>query len=342
MIASDRHDLIRARSSLFGTHRLPARIDDYIIAQGPERGTRVLRLVNGGGLDIELHPDRALDVGHVTLDGIPFAWISPTGFAAPGLAERADHGWLRTFGGGLVSTCGMDTFGDPSVTEDGTAQPQHGRFGTQPARIVRADIVDEHIIVEADIVQAAVHGEYFHVRRRIDTRIGSQSMNLTDDVTNRSDREQPHMVLYHANLGWPVLGPSTVLTNDATTVEAENDEAVADGRDWSELTDPTADAGSLVYRHHLPTDSWACTRADNPETGVALTISTNTRTLPYLHSWKVMRPAQYVMGIEPANSPTMSGAADADANGTRPALDSGETRRYELRFAFETASATLK
>ena len=72
-----------------------ARVDSFVDTDGPGRGTRRLRVVNGGGLDFDLHPDRALDIGAATCDGIPLAWVSSTGFAGPGAYEPAGRGWLR-------------------------------------------------------------------------------------------------------------------------------------------------------------------------------------------------------------------------------------------------------
>jgi len=74
-------------------------IDNLIHDDGPERGARLIRLVSGGAFEMEVHPDRALDIGRVTYRGIPLAWSSPTGMSAPGLSEPLGDGWVRTWGG---------------------------------------------------------------------------------------------------------------------------------------------------------------------------------------------------------------------------------------------------
>ena len=60
-----------------------ARIDRLVEDDGHARGARRIRLVTGGGLEVEIHPDRALDLGQVTYRGTPIAWMSPTGMVAP-------------------------------------------------------------------------------------------------------------------------------------------------------------------------------------------------------------------------------------------------------------------
>ena len=46
-----------------------ARIDSFAEIDGPARGTRRLRVVNGGGLEFDVHPDRGLDIGAAHLFG---------------------------------------------------------------------------------------------------------------------------------------------------------------------------------------------------------------------------------------------------------------------------------
>ncbi len=332
-----------------------ARIDSFVATEGPEAGSRVLRVVNGGGLEFELHPDRALDVGRVTFDGAPYAWSSALGVAAPGLATTEDFGYLKSFGGGLLSTCGLDTYGDPSTAADGERYTLHGRIGLQPARITRAtvelapDAASGWVTIEAEIRQSQVHGENLLLTRRIRTAIGSRSLSLHDTVTNEAGRDVTHMVLYHLNLGWPLLGPGTRIDTRSLEVTPENAEAVAvaaagsgsgggGGEAWSQFGEPTADADSLVYLHTLPASSDETERhtvsLSNPESGLALDIGFSAATLPFLHQWKCLRWGQYVMGIEPANTPSILGRADAEARGVAPTLTAGASVDYHLDFTF--------
>lgn len=326
------------RIDLLGSQRQTVRIDQLEWTDGPERGSRLLRLVNGGGLEVEVLPDRGFDIGRVTMNGTALAWLSPTGFAAPGLAEHRDEGWLRTFGGGLLSTCGMDTFGDPSTDAAGQHHPQHGRYGTQPGRLLRADIIDGALVVEAEITQAAVHGEHLVIRRTLRSPMSSNELTVTDTIENRSDRPQAHMVLYHVNLGWPTIAPNAIITTPARRVDPANEEATTaanrTGEQWNSLSEPTSDAGSLVYLHTLPEKEVVTAAARNDETGAGLELRFDTAQLPWMHSWKVLRHRQYVLGLEPANSPTMTGRSDAEAAGTLPLLAAGETRSYQLHFSF--------
>src|SRR5262245_28706786 len=91
------------------------------LADGPERGVRVLQFASGSGLTFEVFVDRGMDIGTVGLHAIPLGFRSPAGFRNPALVnvEAEDGlGWLRGFTG-IVNTCGLDHIMGP---EEETAE----------------------------------------------------------------------------------------------------------------------------------------------------------------------------------------------------------------------------
>jgi hypothetical protein len=313
-----------------GTLAQVVRVDSFVEAEGPARGARRLRLVNGGGLEIELHPDRALDIGQVTVDGIPVAWISPTTITAPEAYEPQGNGWLRTFGGGLLATCGLDTFGPPSE-DAGQVLGQHGRIGAQKATIVRSDATADGIVVEAVIRQASVFGENLVLRRRISTAAGSDTVRIDDTVTNESFAEQPHLILYHMNLGWPLVDDETTIDIPARSVTPRDADAVAGEADRTRLGAPTAGFREQVFVHELEQNGPTTATITNPARGLEFTLTFSGVELPYLHQWKMVGQGHYVLGVEPANSPHF-GRAAARAAGELPVIAAGESVSYSLEF----------
>lgn len=314
-----------------GTLAQVVRVDSFVEAEGPARGARRLRLVNGGGLEIELHPDRALDIGQVTVDGIPVGWISPTTITAPEAYEAQGNGWLRTFGGGLLATCGLDSFGPPS-DDAGQVLGQHGRIGAQKATIVRSDATADGIVVEAVIRQAAVFGENLVLRRRISTAAGSDTVRIDDTVTNESFAEQPHMILYHMNLGWPLVDDETVIDVPAVSVKPRDADAVAGEAHRTELGAPIAGFREQVYLHELHPDAPTTVTVTNPVRGLEFTLTFSGVELPFLYQWKMVGQGHYVLGVEPANSPNVFGRAAARAAGELPVIAAGESVSYSLEF----------
>ncbi|TQO19737.1 uncharacterized protein DUF4432 [Rhodoglobus vestalii] len=315
------------------------RLDSFIEAEGPARGSRRLRVVNGGGIELELHPDRALDIGQLTFEGIPIAWISPTEITAPELYEPEGARWLRTFGGGLLATCGLDNFG-PANEDEGEAFGLHGRIGAQKSRVVRAEATDREVVVEAVTRQAAVFGENFVLRRRISTEVGSNSFLLEDTVTNESFDEQPHMILYHINVGWPLLSESTLVDIPAILTVARDEIAEIGIESWNLGDVPTAGFKEQVFRHTLDRQLPARIRVTNPELGLELSLEFAGDELPWLYQWKMVGQGNYALGIEPANSPNVFGRSAARAAGELPTIPAGESVRYSVRFTLERTAGS--
>lgn len=307
------------------------RVDSFIEAEGPARGARRLRLVNGGGIEVELHPDRALDIGQVTIDGIPVSWMSPTGITAPEFFEPEGNRWLRTFGGGLLATCGLDTFGPPSE-DAGQSLGQHGRIGAQPARITRAEATTEGVVVEGVIRQASVFGENLVLHRRISSAAGSDTILVEDTVTNEGFEECPHMVLYHANLGWPLLDDGTTIDIPSRSAKARDTDAEAGAATRAEVGPPVAGFREQVYLHDFDESADVRLRVTNPRIGVEFSMTFSRDTLPFLYQWKMVGQGHYVLGVEPANSANVFGRAKAREAGELPFLGAGASVHYRLEF----------
>jgi hypothetical protein len=307
------------------------RVDSFIEAEGAARGARRIRVVNGGGIEFELHPDRALDIGQFTVHGVPVAWTSPSGISAPEAYEPDGQGWLRTFGGGLLATCGLDTFG-PASEDDGQVLGQHGRVGTQKATITRLDATADGIVVEALIHQAAVFGENLVLRRRISTAAGSDTVRIDDTVTNESFADAPHMILYHMNLGWPLMDDSTTIEVPSHTVTSRDEEAESGLERRAEFGAPVPGFHEQVYLHELDRRSASTVVVTNPARGLEFSLTVSGVELPYLYQWKMQGQGHYVLGVEPANSPNIFGRAAAREAGELPFIPAGESVSYGIEF----------
>lgn len=303
-----------------------ARVEQVVEADGPARGARRLRLVTGGGLELDVLPDRALDLGRLTVHGVPLAWVAPAGFSAPGLYRADDFG--TSFGGGLLVTCGLDHVGSP-VVDGGRRFPQHGRLTSVPASVERAAVVGDELVVEGVVRQATLHEEHLVLRRRIRAGLGSTWFTVEDTVTNEGWRPEPHLVLYHANLGWPLVSEAAELDVSSLRVEPDGPDAVGDA--WRDIVAPEAGYRQRVHRHDLAPGTGRAT-VSNPELGLRLTLSFPTATLPVLYQWKMFAPGQNVLGLEPANAPAIQGRVAAREAGTLPVLAPGESVSYRLRF----------
>ena len=172
-----------------------------------ERNVRVLEFRTGTGFIFEVLVDRAFDIGRCELNGQALAWQSNVGFSGPWYYEPEGFGFLRTFGGGLLTTCGLDH--TLFQTEDAASQyhypPRktvqyglHGRIANRPARLVgygeRWEGDDECILwAEGEVLQASALGESLVLRRHIEARLGQSSVRIYDAVQNTGFSRTPHM-----------------------------------------------------------------------------------------------------------------------------------------------------
>src|SRR5690606_28952645 len=80
--------------------------------------------------------DRAMDIAEAAFNEHNLVWISELGVTPPEPFSDEGADWLRTFGGGLVVTCGLSHFGPPENDDNGTRRGLHGRISNVPAEII--------------------------------------------------------------------------------------------------------------------------------------------------------------------------------------------------------------
>lgn len=304
-------------------------------ADGNERGNRLLEVWTGTGLQFHVLPDRALDITTCTFRGQSLAWRSAQGDPHPAYYDPNGLEWLRTFPGGLLITCGLDHYGAPSV-DQGVPYGLHGRIGHQPAKQVNVRTFwdgDEYRLEITGLVrQFRVFGENLTLARRITTALGSNQITLEDTVTNEALVSQPHMILYHFNLGFPLLSAETELHADVRKTTPRDANAEPGLGSWHKFQPPTPGYQEQVFVHEPIPDAegWAQAEVRNPALGLGLRVRFDTATLPYLWQWKQMGQGTYVLGIEPGNARVMTGRGTARERGMLPELAAGESRRYRL------------
>lgn len=311
------------------------------LADGRGRGVRAFEVATGSGFAFTAIADRALDVAIATFDGIPLCWRSRNEIAAPEFYEPDGNGWLRTFFGGLFTTCGLTNFGPPGSDRWGTFG-LHGRIDATPAENVRCETRwdgDACILeLSGTIRQTRVFGEDLRLERRLRTTLGSNRLELHDTVTNDGGERVPHMILYHCNGGFPILDDDARLYVSRSATKPRDDEARRGLDVWDRGGPPTPNFAEQVFIHRPErcSDGRAAVvlanRTLREGRGLALAIRFDPVQLPALFTWRMLGCGTYVMGIEPANCATIEGRVTAEKLGTLPFLEPGESRQYDLEF----------
>jgi hypothetical protein len=308
---------------------------------GMERGVRILEFRTGSGFSFDILVDRAMDVGRCEQSGRALGWQSATGFSGPWYYEPEDLGWLRGFGGGLLTTCGMEHA--LFMAEDTAAHynypPKeterfglHGRVSYLPATLAgygaRWDGDECTLWAEGEIAQAAVFGENLVLRRRIEAKVGEDRLRIRDEVTNAGWVPTPHMYLYHVNVGFPALADGAELLIPASNPTPRGEHAVEGYRVFH---GPTANYVEQVTEHDVAAeaDGAVPVAVVNRAAGFGAYEVFNRNQLPYHFIWRMLGQGTYVVGIEPSTNRT-SGRLPARESGELLVLAPGETRQYDL------------
>jgi len=302
------------------------------LSDGVERGVRTADVRTASGLEFTVLLDRGMDIGPASYRGMSLAWHSPTGFGHPSFFEPEGSGWLRTFGGGLLTGCGMTYLGAPDVDE-GEALGLHGRLSMLPASRVQVGEQwegDECTFwVEGQMRQARLFGENLRLTRRISAGLGQNKIAIYDVVENLGDMTSPLMLLYHINLGFPMVDESCHLLTEPHEVRPRDAAAVPGINDWMRFQPPTRGYHEQAFYHDLPADDkgWAAITLTNPTLPLSLSVHFQKATLPNLVQWKQMGQGAYVLGLEPANC-TADGRSKDRARGLLPFIEPGQQRQF--------------
>lgn len=308
------------------------------LADGRARSVPALRFDTGAGLSFTALAGRTLDLAHAHFQGIPLCWRSLNGDAAASFYDPTGERWLRMFFGGLLTTCGLTNFGPPGEDSYG-AFGLHGPVNCLPSEDVRWSERwegDECILeVEGTTRQTRVFGEDLWLHRRISTQLGSRSLRIHDIVINHGFERQPHMILYHCNLGFPILSPGAELYVSHREMRPRDGEAVKGIDVWNMVEGPQPGFKEQVFIHQpVPCDDGRAAAVlinhALPGDGLGLAVRFDPQQLPAMIQWRMLGESTYVMGLEPANCPTIQGRVEAARRGTLPFLDAGESRQYEI------------
>ena len=313
----------------------------FTFGDGRALGVRAFDVCSGAGLRFTSLADRALDVCSLEFRGIPLVWHGPGGIAAPTYYQPGNEHFAQNFFGGLFTTCGLGNFGPGGVDVYGEFG-MHGRINHLPAEQVAAQTVWDGdsctFEISGTISEARMFGENLVLERTLRVELGANKLSLRDIVTNNGGTRRPHMLLYHCNMGFPLLDTGSMLEVSHRSLRPRDQQADRGMTCWNRGGEPDALFAEQVFIHEpLACDDGFARAAMINRTldegrGVALVIRYDPKQLPALFTWRMLGVNTYVMGIEPANCPTIEGRLEAAKRGTLPMLEPGERRLYEVSF----------
>ena len=239
----DRQELLRR----VGSVQQLACIRPMTYTEGRCAGLRAYEVKNGP-LEYKVLADKCLDVGELSYRGINFSFLSKPGLQGRNHYDTRGQEALRSIMGGMFFTAGLENICAP-CTVDGTEYPMHGRIRTTPAEHLSAGAAwegEDYVLrISGEMREGELFGENLVLRRSLETVLGQKSLTLTDEIENQGFRDEPLMLLYHINIGYPLLDEGTRLLAPTRSV-TPRDQAASGHEDRWNLMDPPRDL-SLIH-----------------------------------------------------------------------------------------------
>ncbi len=315
-------------------------IETSILDNGLGKGTRIAWINTGTGLRYKVLIDRAMDIGDAFYNEHSLAWISHLGVSMPQTFSDKGLGWLRTFGGGLLTTCGLDHVGGPETDEFGE-RGIHGLISNIPAEIVSIIQPDIHsgnldFSITGLIKQVKIFGPCYQLKRKISGKLGDVKINIHDEVINIGNTTIPHMLIYHFNFGWPLAdeGSEIFWKGKITKTRGNVDTRLFEKNEGKILPDALSEhcgAGEEVAFIDCEANKVGKVEAGifNNNFGFGIKMTYLKAQLPWLTNWQHFGENEYVTGIEPGTNPPI-GQAAAREDGSLIFLKHNEKKEYDL------------
>lgn len=323
----------------FGTMDNVAGVRRLSFSEGKAKGIEVAEVWTGTGFRFSVLLDKGLDIGTCDFKGIPVALRTPAGEVGPHFYDATGDEWFRSFGGGLLASCGLTYLGAPDV-DQGETLGQHGRIHNEPAFEVSTSAEwedDKYVLQVTGKAREAktMRGSVLRIRR-IKAFAGQNRIMIHDSITNEDFEPTPLMVLYHVNVGHPILDEGALFVADSVEVLPRDEVARVELDTYNIYSGPTQGYPDTVFYHVIRPDTHGFCQASiqNQAFGLGLTVRYSSNTLPRLVQWKHSANGVYGAGIEPSNC-LVEGRSVERERGTLQYLQPGETKDYFVELILE-------
>ena len=302
---------------------------------GKGDGMTLMNVRNGLGLELTVSLDRASDISRASLDGVNLGYFAPCGYVHPSYYDKDGAGFLKSFTAGFFTTCGLTAVGSP-CTDEGEELGLHGTLSNTPCEKYAYDETDDAIVIRTTVRDAALFGRQLLLERRYTVSKKENAVYLTDTVTNIGDAVSPYMLLYHCNMGYPLLSENAVVTIDSLSVTPRNAHAAEDTANCLNMEKPQSGYEERCYYHDIRADKDGYAEASifNPDIRKGVTIRFDKSTLDRFCEWKMMGRHEYVLGLEPGNC-TPDGRDVLRKNGTLKFLAPEQSAITKVEFHFK-------
>lgn len=248
---------------------------------GKERG-RYLD-VHNGSLSFTVCLDKCMDISYFRHRGQNISFVSPNGICSEGSFDQ-------TFCGGMLYTCGLESLGNRQ------GLPMHGSVHNTAATVKSIVCNEREICIEGIIRDARLFGGNVLLERKIYCEYMSDSVVITDVLTNDGFTDVQYALLYHMNLGYPFLEEGVTVYIPSSRSRGRDEFAKSRLSDCNLITNPV-DLQEQVFFHDV---KHGHVEVINDKQSKAVVFDYGKDNLPCLVQWKSMVAGNYALGIEPS------------------------------------------
>lgn len=285
--------------------------------------------IDTGPLRVTLFEDGLFDLYRMTYRGINLSFLSKNGIFTPSGVDTATS-YGEAFPGGMLYTCGLESVGGRP------GERTHGRLHSLPMRVERLvpgdgegeeGLLEEKglLLLQGSTADTALFGQNLRFTRRVISAIGSSRIRVEDCVRNDGFTPVPICLLYHVNVGYPLLDEGATVTAEVEETVPRTPFARREQAKWR-IMEPPADGIPEQVFYHRTKDGIA--RFENPSLGIALTVRFDPVAMPWLLQWKSRGSGDYALGLEPSTT-------RLDGDFEKKPLLPGEQRRFFLELEVE-------
>lgn len=308
-------------------------VEEHRLIGGKGDGMRLYEVRNGKGLEMTLSPDRNGDITRLLCRGINLSYFSPCGYVAPAYYDRTGSNWLQSFTAGFLTTCGLQAVGSPCVDE-GEELPLHGSIANLPTQASYWEEDDAAIRIHTLTRDEVIFGRKITLRRIVEISKEENAFAITDEIENTGDRQEPIEILYHMNMGYPLLDEDSILTIPSAEVLPRDEHAAEDIANWMHMEKPQAGYQERCYYHKF-SDGRGFAKIYQPKLRIGVEIFFDAEELDGFVEWKMMGIRDYVLGLECGNC-YPDGRDAMRRTGMLKFLKPGEKKQYTVHVAVQS------
>jgi peroxiredoxin len=329
-----------------------------VLHGGKQEGVEVIE-VNNGKLRFTVVPTRGMSIQEVLMDDLRLGWDSPVkGLVHPKYINqhtRQGLGWLEGFNEWMVR-CGLEFFGGPGTDEfiDNTGKKAtmdltlHGKIGNTPASQVEVIVERQapyRIRILGSVDETCMHGPKLELSSEVSTVPGSNTLRISDKITNRSAIEQEFGILYHANYGTPLMEKGAKFVAPVRQVTPINEHSASDVSTYNLYRAPMSGFPEQVFCLRLWADKNDRTKVmlRNAPADKAVSMAFSIEQLPFFTLWKnpVAYEDGYVTGLEPGTGFPRNRAIERRF-GRVPKLAPHQSRLFTIDFALHVGKEQVR